>query len=81
MELSYEQVKRMRDAFGILLDGFNGLNERATEKGQGLAIQTEHGMIENECKGWLRVLDRLAQHAALDELTRMAQEDGLYYNR
>ena len=79
MEISHEQAKRMRDAFGILLSGFEHLNNLATEKGQGLAIQTEHGMIENECKGWLRVLDRLAQHAALDELTRMAQEDGLGY--
>ncbi len=63
------QARRVRKAFGILLDGYNTLEQSAMTQGRGLGITTEYGLIEDECKGLLRVIDEALLIAEQSEVS------------
>lgn len=68
----------MHEVFSQLLSFSRAQDEKLCGLGKGLNPQTDLGDIHDISGGWLRVLERIKRDAALKDLTRLAEEDGLY---
>lgn len=75
---NFDAIENVEKVFGKLLSFAEACDNRSTEMGKGLSTLCEYGDIIAAARGQLRVLRRVKQNIALDELARMAQEDGLY---
>lgn len=68
METAFNDLIRYCEAQGNALC--------AISKGLDPTAKTGSNVV-SQAKGWVRVIQRAKQDAALNELTKMAQEDGL----
>lgn len=76
--MTSETLEHMEKAFNDLIRYAEAQDQALRWAGKGLGPQSKTGSnVVETARGWIRVIQRAKQDAALDELARMAQEDGL----